>query len=74
MKIIGDILYTTRDDMESDDGASVTFLIRKANISHVRISKILNNLVSQGLLEQIDQVESFLQRIKRLVSLQKILV
>ena len=54
MKIIGDILSTTRDDMESDDGASVTFLIRKANISHVRISKILNNLVSQGLLEQID--------------------
>ena len=54
MKIIGDILSTTRDDMEADDGASVTFLIRKANVSHVRISKILNNLVSQGLLEQID--------------------
>ena len=54
MKIIGDILSTTRDDMEDDNGASVTFLIRKANVSHVRISKILNNLVSQGLLEQID--------------------
>ncbi len=51
MKIIGDILTTTRDDLP-DDGASVTFLIRKANISHVRISRILNNLVSQGLLEQ----------------------
>jgi predicted transcriptional regulator len=53
MKIIGDILTTTRDDLIDDDGASVTFLIRKANISHVRISRILNNLVSQGLLEQI---------------------
>ena len=52
MKIIGDILTTTRDDLADDDGASVTFLIRKANISHVRISRILNNLVSQGLLEQ----------------------
>ncbi|MFB5610858.1 MAG: winged helix-turn-helix domain-containing protein [Nitrosopumilaceae archaeon] len=52
MKIIGDILTTTRDDLTDDDGASVTFLIRKANISHVRISRILNNLVSQGLLEQ----------------------
>ena len=54
MKIIGDILVTTKDEIETDDGASVTFLIRKANVSHVRISKILNNLVSQGLLEQID--------------------
>ena len=52
MKIIGDILTTTRDDIADDGGASVTYLIRKANISHVRISRILNNLVSQGLLEQ----------------------
>ncbi|MFB3114150.1 MAG: winged helix-turn-helix domain-containing protein [Nitrosopumilaceae archaeon] len=52
MKIIGDILTTTRDGLADDDGATVTFLIRKANISHVRISRILNNLVSQGLLEQ----------------------
>ena len=54
MKIIGDILSTTRDDLDSDEGASVTYLIRKANVSHVRISKILNNLVSQGLLEQVN--------------------
>ena len=52
MKIIGDILTTTRDDLQDDGGATVTYLIRKANISHVRISKILKNLVSQGLLEQ----------------------
>ena len=54
MRIIGDILTTTSDHVEDDNGASVTFLIRKANVSHVRISKILNNLVSQGLLEQLD--------------------
>ncbi len=54
MKIIGDILSTTRDDVDSPQGASVTYLIRRANVSHVRISKILNNLVSQGLLEQVD--------------------
>jgi predicted transcriptional regulator len=54
MKIIGDILSTTRDDTNFEDGASVTFLIRKANVSHVRMSKILSRLVSQGLLEQID--------------------
>ena len=51
MKIIGDILTTTRDELADDNGATVTFLIRKANISHVRISRILTNLVSQGLLE-----------------------
>ena len=54
MKIIGDILSTTRDDVDSPEGASVTYLIRKANVSHVRISRILNNLVSQGLLEQVN--------------------
>ena len=54
MNIIGDILLTTRDDIEVEEGASVTYLIRKANVSHVRISKILNNLVSQGLLDQKD--------------------
>jgi len=59
MKIIGDILSTTRDENESIDGASVTYLIRKANVSHVRISKILINLVSQGLLEQVDSKGAF---------------
>ena len=52
MKIIGDILTTTRDELPNEDGASITYLIRKANISHGRISKILGTLVSQGLLEQ----------------------
>ncbi len=53
MRIIGDILYTTRDGLQDDEGASVTYLIRKANISHARISRILTTLVSQGLLEQV---------------------
>ncbi len=53
MKIIGDILATTRDDLQDENGASVTYLIRKANISHSRISRILKTLVSQGLLEQV---------------------
>ena len=54
MKIIGDILSTTRDDLQDEDGATVTYLIRKANISHSRISTLLKTLVSQGLLEQVD--------------------
>ena len=63
MKIIGDILSTARDDLDSEDGATVTYLIRKANVSHVRISKILNNLVSQGLLEQVDSQGAFRYKI-----------
>ena len=52
IKIIGDILSTVRDDQPDENGASVTYLIRKANISHTRISRILKILVSQGLIEQ----------------------
>jgi predicted transcriptional regulator len=63
MKIIGDILSTTRDDLDSGEGASVTYLIRKANVSHTRISKILHNLVSQGLLEQVDSQGTFRYKI-----------
>lgn len=54
MKIIGDILSIARDNLQDYDGASVTYLIRKANVSHVRLSRILRNLVSQGLLEQVN--------------------
>ena len=54
MKIIGEILSTTRDDLQDDDGATVTYLIRKANVSHSRISNLLKTLVSQGLLEQVE--------------------
>ena len=58
MKIIGDILVTARDDLQDEDGATITYLIRKANISHSRISRILKTLVSQGLLEQTSVVGS----------------
>lgn len=54
IKIIGDILYATRDDLQDENGSTVTHLIRKANVSHSRISKILKMLVSQGLLEQVE--------------------
>lgn len=63
MKIIGDILTTTRDDLPDEQGASITYLIRKANISHSRISKILSILVSQGLLEQTNSNGTFRYKI-----------
>ena len=54
IEIVGDILYAADELTIDHNGASITKLIQKANISHSRISKILTNLVSQGLLEQVD--------------------
>lgn len=53
IRIIGDILYTARDEQQDADGTSVTYLIRRANVSHSRISGMLRTLVSHGLLEQV---------------------
>ena len=47
IKIVGDILTTTRDE----EGSTVTHLVRAANIPHSRLSGLLQTLVLQGLLE-----------------------
>jgi len=65
MKIIGDILSTTRDDLQDEDGATVTYLIRKANVSHSRISRMLKVLVSQGLLEKVNEQGSHKYKISQ---------
>ena len=52
--IVTDILDVAQQDTIEKNGATITHLIRKANISHGRLSKILKNLVSQGLLEQVN--------------------
>ena len=54
IQIVGDILDAADELTIDQNGAPITKLIQKANISHSRISKILTNLVSQGLLEQVD--------------------
>ena len=58
ISIVGQILDSTTGEIDEDDGANITHLIRRANISHGRLSKILNNLVSQGLLEQVNSERS----------------
>ena len=54
IEIVGDILDVAQDSTFDNNGATVTHLVRSANISHSRLSKILKNLVSQGLLEQVN--------------------
>ena len=58
IKIIGEILDTTTNEIDEHEGITITHIIRKANISHGRLSTILNTLVSQGLLEQINSKRS----------------
>ena len=56
--IVTDILDVVEANTLDSNGASITHLIRRANISHGRLSKILKNLVSQGLLEEIDSTKA----------------
>jgi len=58
IKIIGEILDTTTNEIDEHEGITITHIIRKANISHGRLSTILNTLVSQGLLEQVNSERS----------------
>ena len=58
IKIIGEILDTTTYEIDEYEGATITHIIRNANISHGRLSMILSTLVSQGLLEQINSKRS----------------
>ena len=59
IKIVGEILDTTMQEIDEQEGATVTHIIKNANISHGRLSRILNNLVSQGLLEQVSTKRSY---------------
>ena len=63
LKIIGEILDTTTNEIDEYEGATITHIIKKANISHGRLSTILENLVSQGLMEQISSKRSFRYKI-----------
>lgn len=52
--IVGNILETAGRGAHGSEGATVTHLIRAANVPHGRLSATLRTLVSQGLLEQVD--------------------
>ena len=63
IEIIGDILVSAQEKTLEQDGASIMQLIRHVNIPHGRLSKILSNLVSQGLLEQVNSDRAYKYRI-----------
>ncbi|HJN57451.1 MAG TPA: winged helix-turn-helix domain-containing protein [Nitrososphaerales archaeon] len=52
VKIIADVLSATKESDFDNRGIGVTTIIRKANLSHPRLMKILSDLVNSGLLEE----------------------
>ncbi len=54
VKIIADVLGTARDMNTEGAGVGITTLLRRGNMSYVRMSKLLSELVGSGLLVELD--------------------
>ena len=52
MQIVADVLDATQ--FAGQEGIKTTSLLTKANLSHVRLSKFLNNLTGAGLINRIE--------------------
>ena len=52
MQIVEDLLTATKES--GQDGIKTTALISKANVPHSRLSKLVSNLISSGLINKIE--------------------
>ena len=52
MQIVGDLLVATRESGE--EGIKTTRLLAKANLSHTRLSKFVDNLTGSELINKIE--------------------
>jgi predicted transcriptional regulator len=52
MQIVADLLTVTQ--LSGQEGIKTTSLLTKANLSHSRLSKFLNNLTGAGLINKIE--------------------
>ena len=52
MQIVADLLVAT--DQCGQEGIKTTSLLTKANLSHSRLSKFLDNLTGSGLINRIE--------------------
>jgi len=52
MQIVGDLLTATEES--GQEGIKTTTLISKANVPHSRLSKLVSNLISSGLINKIE--------------------
>ena len=51
-QIVADVLNATQE--QGQDGIKTTSLLTKANLSHSRLSKFLENLTGAGLINKIE--------------------
>ncbi len=51
-QIVADLLTAT--DQSGQDGIKTTHLLAKANLSHPRLTKFIENLTSSGLINKIE--------------------
>ncbi|MCD6511928.1 MAG: DUF4364 family protein [Thaumarchaeota archaeon] len=65
IRIIADVLSVVRDYDLSNDGIGVSIILRKANVSYSRLTKILSDLVRLGLLEELEQKRGSKYRISK---------
>jgi len=63
VKIIADILSVAGDPEYGNEGVGITTILRKANLSYSRLIKILNDLVSSGLIEEFSNGRNVRYRI-----------
>ncbi|MEM3403182.1 MAG: winged helix-turn-helix domain-containing protein [Nitrososphaeria archaeon] len=56
VRIVSDVLLAVKEGHE--EGVGIAQLMHKANISYVRVTKILNELISVGLIEEIRNEKS----------------
>jgi predicted transcriptional regulator len=52
MQIVADVLNATQE--QGQNGIKTTSLLTKANLSHSRLSKFLENLTGAGLINKIE--------------------
>jgi len=52
MQIVADMLYAT--EQSGQEGIKTTSLLTKANLSHSRLEKFVNNLTGAGLMNKIE--------------------
>jgi predicted transcriptional regulator len=62
VRIIADVLITARDMNAEGTGVGITTLLRKANMSYLRMSKLLSELVGSGLLVELsgDRISKYM--------------
>ncbi len=53
IRVIADILGVTRDSSMNEGFVRVSVLLRKANLSYSRLMSFINELVDNGLLEEV---------------------